>query len=134
MSTYDDGLAVRRAVMSDEFVDRAFEREVGTDGEPLQHYVTEHVWGGVWTRPGLDRRSRSLLNIGMLVALRADNELGGHVRGGLRNGLTRDEIVEAVVHSAAYCGAPAALAAMRTVARVLVEELGERESGDSARD
>lgn len=121
---YDAGLSVRREVMGDEFVERALGNASGTDSEEIQRYVTEAVWGGVWTRPGLDRRSRSLMNLGMLIALRAHEELAGHVRASLRNGLTRTEITEAVIHTAGYCGAPAALAAMRVVQRVLEEELG----------
>jgi 4-carboxymuconolactone decarboxylase len=121
---FETGLGIRREVMGDDFVERAFERARGTDSEELQEFVTEHAWGAVWSRPGLDRRSRSLLNIGMLIALRAENELRGHVRGGLRNGLTRTEIVESVIHAGAYCGAPAALAAMRVVQEVLEAELG----------
>ncbi len=113
--TVDDGMAVRREVMGDDFVDRALARTQGTESAELQRFVTEHVWGGIWTRPGLARRDRSLLNLGMLIALRAHEELAGHVRGALTNGVTRDEIVEAVVHTAGYCGAPAALSAMRVV-------------------
>jgi 4-carboxymuconolactone decarboxylase len=121
---FDAGLAVRREVMGSDFVDRALTRTEHTDSAILQHFVTDKVWGGIWTRPGLDRRSRSLLNIGILIALRAHEELTGHVRGALRNGLTRNEITEAVVHTAGYCGAPAALAAMRVVQEVLDSELG----------
>jgi 4-carboxymuconolactone decarboxylase len=121
---FEAGLGIRREVMGDDFVERAFDRARGTDSEALQEFVTEHAWGAVWSRPGLDRRSRSLLNIGMLIALRAENELRGHIRGALRNGLTRTEIREAVIHSAAYCGAPAALAAMRVTQEVLEAELG----------
>lgn len=124
---YRDGLAVRREVMGETFVAAALENSTGTDSEALQRHVTEHVWDAVWNRPGLDRRSRSLLNIGMLIALRAEQELGGHIRGALTNGLTREEIVESVVHASGYCGAPAALAAMRVVQRVLDEELGPLE-------
>ncbi|OZE01687.1 4-carboxymuconolactone decarboxylase [Rhodococcus sp. 05-2255-3B1] len=119
-----DGLEVRRQVMGEEYVERAFANTAGTDSAALQAFVTDTVWGGVWTRPGLDHRSRSLLNIGMLIALRSHDELAGHVRGGLRNGLTRQEISETVIHTAGYCGAPAALAAMRVVQKVLDEELG----------
>lgn len=129
---YEAGIRVRREVMGDEFVDAALERNSGGDGEGLQRLVTETVWGSVWTRPGLEKRDRSLLNIGMLVALRATGELRGHVRGGLRNGLTREEITEAVVHSAGYCGAPAALSAMKVVQEVLTEELGELTPADDA--
>lgn len=126
---YDAGMAVRREVMGDDFVDAALSRNAGTDGEDLQRHITETVWGSVWTRDGLTRRDRSLLNIGMLVALRATGELRGHVRGGLRNGLTREEIVEAVIHTSGYCGAPAALSAMKVVQDVLVEELGDLPEG-----
>ncbi|OZC44459.1 4-carboxymuconolactone decarboxylase [Rhodococcus sp. WWJCD1] len=121
---FRDGLAVRQDVMGEEFVERAFADAEHTDSAALQAFVTDTVWGGVWTRPGLDHRSRSLLNLGILIALRAHEELAGHVRGALRNGLTRTEITESVIHTAGYCGAPAALAAMRVVQRVLDAELG----------
>ncbi len=113
--SWEAGMSVRREVMGDSFVDLALARTEGTESAELQRFVTEHVWGAVWTRPGLDRRSRSLLNLGMLTALRAHEELAGHVRGALANGLTREEIVEAIIHTAGYCGAPAALSAMRIV-------------------
>ncbi len=112
---WEAGLSVRREVMGDSFVDQSLARTEGTESAELQRFVTEHVWGAVWTRPGLDRRSRSLLNLGMLTALRAHEELAGHVRGALNNGLTREEIVETIIHTAGYCGAPAALSAMRIV-------------------
>ncbi|WP_063005801.1 carboxymuconolactone decarboxylase family protein [Nocardia salmonicida] len=112
---WEAGLSVRREVMGDSFVDQSLARTEGTDSAELQRFVTEHVWGAVWTRPGLDRRSRSLLNLGMLTALRAHEELAGHVRGALNNGLTREEIVETIIHTAGYCGAPAELSAMRIV-------------------
>lgn len=112
------GFATRRDVMGDAFVDRAMDRAEGTASEAIQHVVTENVWGNIWNRPGLGWRDRSLLNIGMLVALRANVELAGHVRGGLTNGLTREEITEAVIHASGYCGAPAALSAMKTVQEV----------------
>lgn len=119
---WHDGIKVRREVLGDEYVTDSLERTTGTESESLQKHVTETVWGAVWTRPGLDRRSRSLLNIGMLVALNQHHELAVHVRGGLRNGLTREEIVESIVHATAYCGAPAGLAAMRVVQKVLDSE------------
>ncbi|MDI9937908.1 carboxymuconolactone decarboxylase family protein [Rhodococcus opacus] len=122
------GLTVRREVMGPDFVERALTRTAGTDSEQLQEFVTEHVWDAVWNRPGLDRRSRSLLNLGMLIALRAHGELKGHVRGALRNGLTRTEVVEAVIHASAYCGAPAGLSAMAVVQEALDAELGPLET------
>ncbi|MEU5841984.1 carboxymuconolactone decarboxylase family protein [Rhodococcus sp. NPDC047139] len=127
---FTTGLQIRREVMGDDFVERALERSRGTDSEAMQEFVTEHAWGAVWSRPGLDRRSRSLLNLGMLIALRAENELRGHVRGALRNGLGRTEIIESVVHCTAYCGAPAGLAAMRVVQEVLEAELGPASEDD----
>ena len=120
-SAFDAGITTRRQVMGDEFVDRALARTRGTESEPIQRFVTEHVWDAVWNRPGLSRRDRSLLNLGMLTALRAHEELAGHVRGGLNNGLTREEIVEAIIHATGYCGAPAALSARRVVQQVLDE-------------
>ncbi|MFC9767647.1 carboxymuconolactone decarboxylase family protein [Rhodococcus jostii] len=124
------GLTVRREVMGPDFVERALTRTAGTDSEQLQEFVTEHVWDAVWNRPGLDRRSRSLLNLGMLIALRAHGELKGHVRGALRNGLTRTEVVEAVIHASAYCGAPAGLSAMAVVQEALDAELGPLQAED----
>ncbi|AWB83885.1 carboxymuconolactone decarboxylase family protein [Corynebacterium liangguodongii] len=122
------GMAVRRAVMGDNFVDTALAKAAGSDGEELQHHITATVWGSVWTREGLSRRDRSLLNIGMLVALRATEELRGHVRGALANGLTREEVTEAIIHASGYCGAPAALSAMKVAQDVLEAELGPKKS------
>ena len=124
---YDEGIRIRREVMGDDFVDAALDRNAGTDGEDLQHHITATVWGSVWTRDGLPKRDRSLLNIGMLVALRATEELRGHVRGGLANGLTREEITEAIIHASGYCGAPAALSAMKVAQEVLENELGPKD-------
>lgn len=129
---FDAGLVVRKEVLGHDYVDASLSKNAGSDGESLQKYVSEYVWGSVWTRPGLDRRSRSLLNLGMLVALCQHHELSVHVKGALTNGLTRDEIVEAIVHATAYCGAPAGLAAMRVVQDTLVAELGPRESVDQS--
>lgn len=116
---FSAGLATRRQVMGDEFVDRALERTAGSESEEIQRFVTEHVWDAVWNRDGLSRRDRSLLNLGILTALRAHEELAGHVRGALNNGLSREEIVEAIIHTTGYCGAPAALSAMRTAQQIL---------------
>lgn len=107
--------------MGDDFVDRALARTDGTESAEIQAFVTEHVWDAVWNRPGLQRRDRSLLNIGILTALRATEELAGHVRGALTNGLTRAEITEAIIHTVGYCGAPAALSAMRVAQQVFDE-------------
>jgi 4-carboxymuconolactone decarboxylase len=124
---YEAGLEIRKAVLGDEYVESSLTRNAGKDGEALQRQVTEHVWGDLWTRPGLDRRSRSLVNLGMLIALGQHHELAAHVRGALANGLGRDEIVEVVLHATVYVGAPSGLAAMRVVQEVLEAELGERD-------
>ena len=80
----------------------------------------EHAWGSVWTRDGLDRKTRSMITLSMLIAQKAHGELKGHVRGALNNGVTAEEIREIIMHSAAYCGFPSALSAMR-VAKEVVE-------------
>ncbi|MFO1435933.1 MAG: carboxymuconolactone decarboxylase family protein [Gammaproteobacteria bacterium] len=114
------GEQVRRAVMGSDFVDRALN---GADefSRPLQEYINEHCWGAVWTRDGLDRRTRSLVTLGMLVALKMPQELKGHIRGALNNGATIAEIRETLLHSAAYAGTPAAVDAFRAAREVLAE-------------
>jgi 4-carboxymuconolactone decarboxylase len=129
-TTFETGLRLRREVLGREHVDRSL--AAATDfGRPLQELVTEYCWGAVWARPGLDRRTRSLLNIAMLTALGKSHELGVHVRGALNNGATPEEIREALLQTAIYCGVPAALEAQRTAERVLVEE-GALPPGDVA--
>jgi 4-carboxymuconolactone decarboxylase len=115
---HERGLAVRREVLGREYVDAAMER--ATDfNRPLQDLVTEHCWGAVWTRPGLSRRDRSLLNLGMLTALGKTHELKLHVRGALNNGLTREEISEALLQAGIYAGVPAAVEAFRAAGEVI---------------
>ena len=120
-STFEAGLRVRREVLGREHVDRSL-AEASDFGRPLQELVTEYCWGAVWARPGLDRRTRSLLNIAMLTALGKSHELGVHVRGALTNGATPEEIRETLLQTAVYCGVPAALEAQRTAERVLAEQ------------
>ena len=116
----ETGLETRREVLGAEHVDRSLAQ--ATDfARPLQELVTEYCWGAVWSRPGLDRRTRSLLNIVMLTALNRRHELEVHVRGALTNGVTPDEIQEALLQAAIYCGVPAALEAMRAAEAVLRE-------------
>ncbi len=121
---WDQGLATRREVVGDDYVDASL---AGMDdfNDALQDFITRYAWGDVWNRPGLSRRDRSLLNIGMLVALRADAELKLHLKGAIRNGVTRAEIKEAILQSAIYCGGPAALEATR-VARQAFAEMEEQ--------
>jgi len=117
---YDRGLAIRKSVLGDAHVERSLQG--ATDfSRPLQVLVTEYCWGATWGREGLDRRSRSLVNIGMLTALARQHELAVHVRGALVNGCTVDEIREVILQSAIYCGVPAALEASRTAEGVLAD-------------
>ena len=118
--TYDAGMQVRREVLGDEHVDRATERVTDVDRD-FQDLVTRYAWGGIWTRPGLDRRSRSMVTLTALVAGRHFDELEFHVRAALRNGLGREEIVEVLLHTAVYCGVPAANSAFAVAKRVLDE-------------
>lgn len=117
---FELGLPVRREVLGAEHVDRAM-ANANDFMLAAQHAATEIGWGYAWARPGLDRRTRSLMNLGMLTALRASHELQVHVRGALNNGVTVDEIKEALLHAAVYCGMPAALEAFRAANAVLVE-------------
>ena len=115
---HERGLAVRREVLGREYVDAALER--ATDfSRPLQDLVTDYCWGAVWARPGLSRRDRSLLNLGMLTALGKTHELKLHVRGALNNGLTREEISEALLQAGIYAGVPAAVEAFRAAGEVI---------------
>ncbi len=106
--TYDRGLALRKEVLGAEYVERSF-ANADEFSTAIQNLSTEYCWGEVWSRPGLSRRDRSLLNIGMISALNRPHELKLHVKAALTNGLTRDEIREALLQVAVYCGMPAGL-------------------------
>jgi len=120
MTRYDDGMAVRREVLGDEHVDRATETTTELTAD-FQRLVTDYAWGAVWTRPGLDRRTRSLITITALVARGHHDELALHLRAALRNGVTVDELKETLLQSAVYCGVPAANTAFRIAQQVLAE-------------
>ena len=117
---YERGLETRRAVLGREHVDRSLD-QASPFMRPMQELVTEYCWGAVWTRAGLDRRTRSLLNIAMLTALNRSQELGAHVRGALTNGCSKEEIQETLLQAAVYCGMPAGLDAFRVAERALDE-------------
>jgi 4-carboxymuconolactone decarboxylase len=119
-SLFDRGMTKRREVLGDAHVDRSMEN-VSEFGKPVQDLVTEFVWGAVWGRDGLDKRTRSLLNLVMLTALNRMHELGVHIRGAVNNGCSREEIREALLQTTVYCGAPAALESFRVAERVLAE-------------
>jgi 4-carboxymuconolactone decarboxylase len=114
------GMEVRREVLGDAHVDRATEN--ATDfTRPFQEMITRSAWGEVWTRDGLDRKTRSCITLAILTALRAENEIPMHVRAALRNGLTADEIREVLIHTAVYAGVPAANSAFALAQKTLEE-------------
>ena len=112
------GVEVRRQVMGDAFVDRALGNATEFT-QPLQDFVNEHDWGGVWNREGLPLKTRSLITLAALTALKCPQELKGHVRGALNNGCTVEEIREALLHCAVYAGVPAAIDAFRAAQEVI---------------
>ncbi|SDP17619.1 carboxymuconolactone decarboxylase family protein [Pseudomonas jinjuensis] len=112
------GQQVRREVMGDTFVDRAMNNATEFT-LPLQDFVNEHAWGAVWARDGLPRKTRSLITLAALTALKCPQELKGHVRGALNNGCTVEEIREALLHCAVYAGVPAAIDAFRAAQEVI---------------
>ena len=120
---HDAGMEVRRAVLGDDHVDRAMARTTDFTA-PFQEFITRCAWGSVWTRPGLDRRERSMITLTALTALGRENEIEMHVRGALRNGLTAEEIGEVLLHTAVYAGVPAANAAFAIAQRVIDSETG----------
>lgn len=113
------GMSLRRAVLGDEHVDRAPRGRFHAD---FQDLVTRYAWGEIWARPGLSRRTRSLITLATMVALNRGDELRLHLRAALRNRVTRDEIKEVLLHAAVYCGAPAANSAFHLAAEVFAEE------------
>lgn len=118
--SHDEGMRVRREVLGDEHVDRATGRATDFTRD-FQELITSYAWGEIWTRPGLDRRTRSAVTITALVALNHHNELAMHTRAALRNGLTPDEIKEVLLQAAIYCGVPAANSAFAIAQQVLDE-------------
>jgi len=114
------GEVVRRQVMGDKFVDNAL-NNANDFTRPMQDYINAHGWGSTWQRDGISLKTRSLVTIAMLAALKAPQELKGHVRGAINNGAAAEEIKEVLLHSAVYCGAPAAQEAFRAATEVLTE-------------
>jgi 4-carboxymuconolactone decarboxylase len=121
LSEIDHGMKIRREVLGDAHVDRAEARKDDFT-EDFQEFITRYAWGEIWARPGLDRRSRSMVTLAALVSLRAEGEIAMHVKAALRNGLSRDEIKEVILHSAIYAGVPAANAAFAIAQQALAEQ------------
>jgi len=119
-ATFDKGLAIRRAVLGDEYVDNAM-KTADAFNQPMQELTTEYCWGYVWGREGLDRRTRSLLNLAMISVLNRPHELKIHIAGALRNGVTRDEIREVFMQVAIYAGVPAGVDSFRAAREVFAQ-------------
>ena len=119
---FDKGLATRREVLGTEYVDASL-KNADNFNMPMQELVTQYCWGDVWNRPGLERRTRSFLNLAMITALNRPHELKLHIRGAINNGLTKDEIKEVFLQAAIYCGVPAAIDSFR-VAKEVFKEMG----------
>ncbi len=117
---FEDGMKVRREVLGNAHVDRARTEQTGFNAE-FQDLITRYAWGEIWTRPGLDRKTRSLITIGMMIALNRPDELRLHLRAALNNSVTHDELREVLLHSAIYCGVPAANSAFHVAEEILME-------------
>lgn len=114
------GMKTRREVLGDAYVDRAT-RNADAFAKPMQELVTEYCWGDLWNRPGLDRRTRSIINLAMLTALNREHELKAHLRGALNNGVTKEEIAEVFLQTAVYCGVPAGISSFRVASQLFAE-------------
>ena len=119
--TYDKGLAIRRAVVGDAYVDRALANGQDSFNKPLQDLVTEYCWGACWGREDLPRRDRSLINLAMIAVLNRPHELKAHIRGALNNGLSKDEIREVLLQVGIYAGIPAAVDSFRLANEAFAE-------------
>lgn len=119
---FDKGLAIRKSVLGAEFVDNSFKTADDFNRE-FQELVTQYCWGEVWGRPGLDKKTRSMLNLAMLSALNRPHEIKLHVRGALNNGLSKEDIKEVFMQVAIYCGVPAGVDGFR-IAREVFKEMG----------
>lgn len=118
--TFDLGMTIRRATLGDAYVDRAV-ANIDDFTDDLQKLVTTYCWGEVWGRPGLDRKTRSTINLAMISALNRQHELAAHVRGAINNGLSKQEIKEILLQVGIYCGVPAMVDSFRTAKKVLEE-------------
>lgn len=118
---HDKGLAIRREVLGGAYVDAAL-KAADDFSRPFQEFITEYCWGAIWGRPGLAKKQRSIVNLAMLTALNRPQELKIHIKGALKNGCTKEEIMEVFLQTAVYCGVPAAVESFRT-AREAFKEL-----------
>jgi 4-carboxymuconolactone decarboxylase len=128
---FDKGLKVRREVLGAEYVDKSI-ASADDFNRPMQELVTEYCWGEIWNRPGLDRKTRSIINLSMLTALNRPHEIKLHVLGAINNGLTKAEISEVFLQAAIYCGVPAAIDSFRVAREVFKEQDLMRSRSDSS--
>ena len=119
---FEKGLSTRREVLGANYVDGSL-KNADDFNRPMQELVTEYCWNEIWNRPGLDRRTRSMLNLAMLTALNRPHEIKLHVRGAINNGLSKDDIQEVFLQAAIYCGVPAAIDSFRN-AKEVFQEMG----------
>jgi 4-carboxymuconolactone decarboxylase len=122
---FNEGMKIRKKVLGDAHVERSM-AGVSDFAMPIQHIVTEACWGAIWSRPGLELRTRSMLNIAMLTALNRSHELAVHVRGAINNGVTEEEIREVIIHASFYAGGPAGLESTRVADKVLSDIRGAK--------
>ena len=125
---FDRGLAIRKDVLGKEFVEKSFE-SADDFNMPMQELTTEYCWGYVWGRDGLSRKTRSMLNLAMLSALNRNHELRMHLKGALKNGVSKDEILEIFLQVAIYCGVPAGVDSFRTAREVFAQVDAETKGG-----
>ena len=118
--TFEKGLAIRRAVLGADYVDKAMST-ADDFNRPMQELTTQYCWGEIWGRPGLDRRTRSIINLAMISALNRPHEIKAHVKGAINNGLTKDDIREVFLQVAIYCGVPAGVDSFRAAQEVFKE-------------
>lgn len=127
---FEKGLSMRRKVLGNEYVSTSFRTATDHFSRPLQELITRFVWGEIWTRPGLELRVRSMLNLAIMTALNRPNELKLHLEGALRNGVTVEEIREVLLQSAVYCGIPAALDSFLIAEKVIENFHSHRDKRD----
>ena len=115
---FEEGLRIRKEVLGETYVNESFENATPFD-KPFQEFITESAWGGVWSRGPLDRKTKSIITLSVLIALKSDSEIALHTKGAIQNGVSPEELLALLIHSSVYAGVPASLSAMKTVKKVL---------------
>ena len=115
---FEEGLRIRKEVLGETYVNESFENATSFD-KPFQEFITESAWGGVWSRGPLDRKTKSIITLSVLIALKSDAEIALHTKGAIQNGVSPEELLALLIHSSVYAGVPASLSAMKTVKKVL---------------